>query len=81
MNNKVQFYLQAGAEEVWIIWEDGIVDYYGKMGKMEKSGYGVSVKLSATNRLLAKGGQEIKPFAHDFTNTPHNKLYYPNNRT
>ena len=45
MTNKMQFYLQAGAEEVWIVWENGIVDYYDKTGKLECSGYGVSVVL------------------------------------
>lgn len=45
MTNKVQLYLQAGAMEVWIVWENGIVDYYGKTGKLEQSAYGVSVKL------------------------------------
>ena len=45
MNNKVQLYLQAGAEEVWIVWENGAVDYYDKSGKLECSGYGVIVKL------------------------------------
>ena len=45
MTNKVQLYLQAGAEEVWIVWENGIVDYYDKTGKLELSGYGVNVKL------------------------------------
>ena len=48
MTNKVQLYLQAGAEEVWIVWENGIVDYYSKTGKLELSGYGVSVKLPVT---------------------------------
>ncbi|MDP2902360.1 MAG: Uma2 family endonuclease [Methylovulum sp.] len=45
MLNKVQLYLQAGAEEVWIVWENGIVDYYGNTGKLEQSGHGISVKL------------------------------------
>lgn len=45
MSNKVDLYLQAGATEVWVIWENGIVDYYGKTGKLEKSGYDVTVKL------------------------------------
>ena len=45
MTNKVQLYLQSGAVEVWIVWENGIVDYYGKTGKLEFSGYGVNVKL------------------------------------
>lgn len=46
MINKAQLYLQAGAEEVWIIWENGIVDYYNKAGKLESSSYGVNIKLS-----------------------------------
>ena len=41
MNNKVQLYLQAGAEEVWIVWENGTVDFYDKTGKLEC--YGVIV--------------------------------------
>jgi Uma2 family endonuclease len=45
MTNKAQLYLQAGAEEVWIVWENGIVDYYGKDGKLEQSVYVISVKL------------------------------------
>jgi Uma2 family endonuclease len=45
MANKAELYLQAGAKEVWIIWENGIVDYYGKMGKLESSAYGVNVTL------------------------------------
>jgi Uma2 family endonuclease len=43
MSNKAQLYLQAGAEEVWIVWENGIVDYYGKTGKLKQSAYGVNV--------------------------------------
>jgi len=46
MTNKVQLYLQAGAEEVWIVWENGIVDYYGKTGKLEQSAYGVNVAIA-----------------------------------
>jgi Uma2 family endonuclease len=45
MANKAQLYLQAGAEEVWILWEIGTVDYYDKTGKLECSGYGINVKL------------------------------------
>ncbi len=45
MTNKAQLYLQAGAEEVWVVWENGIIDYYDKIGKIEKSSYCVSVKL------------------------------------
>ena len=45
MTNKVQLYLQAGAEEVWIVWENGVVDYYGKTGKLEQSTYGIKVTI------------------------------------
>jgi Uma2 family endonuclease len=45
MNNKVQLYLQAGAEEVWIVWENSIIDYYNQTGKLEKSAYGVNIKF------------------------------------
>lgn len=45
MTHKVQLYLQAGAREVWIIWENGLIDYYGVMGRLEQSGYGIVVKL------------------------------------
>jgi Uma2 family endonuclease len=46
MINKAQLYLQAGAAEVWIIWENGIIDYYDKTGKLELSSYGVNIKLA-----------------------------------
>ncbi|MGR8933354.1 MAG: Uma2 family endonuclease [Gammaproteobacteria bacterium] len=45
MVNKAGLYLQAGAEEVWVIWEDGAVDYYGKVGRLDQSAYGLSIKL------------------------------------
>jgi len=45
MTNKVQLYLQAGAEEVWIVWENGVVDYYDKTGKLEQSTYGINVAI------------------------------------
>jgi len=45
MLNKVQLYLQAGAQEVWIVWENGIIDYYGKAGKLEQSTYGINVTI------------------------------------
>ncbi len=44
MTNKVQLYLQAGAEEVWIIWENGRVDYYDNTGKLAQSRHGISLK-------------------------------------
>ncbi|MGR9012586.1 MAG: Uma2 family endonuclease [Gammaproteobacteria bacterium] len=50
MTNKAQLYLQAGAEEVWVVWENGIVDYYDKTGKLELSRYGINVKLPQNQR-------------------------------
>ena len=46
MVNKAQLYLQAGAVEVWVVWENGGVDYYGKAGKLEQSAYGVNLIVS-----------------------------------
>jgi Uma2 family endonuclease len=45
MIEKTQLYLQADATEVWIVWEKGTVDYYGKTGKLGGSEYGIVVKL------------------------------------
>lgn len=45
MVNKAQLYLQAGAKEAWVVWEDGIVDYYGKTGRLEKSAYDIILQL------------------------------------
>lgn len=45
MIDKAHLYLQAGAEEVWVLWENGIVDYYDKTGKLDHSNYGVKVSL------------------------------------
>jgi Uma2 family endonuclease len=45
ISNKVRLYLQAGAAEVWVVWENDIVDYYDISGKLRQSSYGVSVTL------------------------------------
>lgn len=45
MIDKAQLYLRAGANEVWIVWEDGITDYYGKNGKQGISSYSVTIKI------------------------------------
>lgn len=45
MNNKIKLYLHAGALEVWVIWENGVIDYYDKTGKIPQSGYGFRVKI------------------------------------
>ena len=40
VTEKVELYLQAGAEEVWIF----LVDYYGKLGKLDESSFGIHLK-------------------------------------
>ena len=45
MLNKTKLYLSAGAQEVWIYWEDDRVEFYNMAGQIEKSSYDISVKL------------------------------------
>lgn len=45
MTNKVRWYLQAGAKEVWVVWENGVIDYYDVTGKLAQSAYIPMVKL------------------------------------
>lgn len=45
MYNKVKLYLAAGAKEVWIYWENELVEFFNESGQIEQSGYGVTVKL------------------------------------
>ncbi len=49
MTNKVSWYLQAGATEVWVVWEQGLIEYYSISGQLEQSAYGVDVKLPVLN--------------------------------
>lgn len=49
MVNKARLYLQSGAHEVWVVWENGAIDYYGAAGKLEKSAFDISVRLPASN--------------------------------
>jgi Uma2 family endonuclease len=49
MANKVGWYLQAGAKEVWIVWENGLIDYYDVSGKRAQSAYVALVKLPNVN--------------------------------
>ncbi|MGH8477938.1 MAG: Uma2 family endonuclease [Methylococcales bacterium] len=46
--NKAQLYLHAGAQEAWVVWEDGVTEYYGKSGNLDRSAYGVAVKFTPT---------------------------------
>ncbi|KJV05308.1 Uma2 family endonuclease [Methylocucumis oryzae] len=45
MRNKVGYYLQAGASEVWVVWENGIVEYYDAQGLKTQSSFGVTLAL------------------------------------
>lgn len=45
MANKVHWYLQAGAKEVWVVWENSVIDYYDVTGKLAQSAYIPIVKL------------------------------------
>ncbi|MEI6707880.1 MAG: Uma2 family endonuclease [Methylococcales bacterium] len=49
MANKVCWYLQAGAVEVWVAWEQGEIDYYNASGKLAQSAYGLTVTLPKLN--------------------------------
>ena len=43
LNEKAQLYLEAGAVEVWIVREDGMVELYGPEGRREQSVFGIQV--------------------------------------
>jgi Uma2 family endonuclease len=49
MLNKVSWYLQAGAKEVWIVWETGMIEYYDVSGQLEQSAFGLIIKLPKLN--------------------------------
>lgn len=49
MLNKVSWYLQAWAKEVWVAWENGIIEYYDLSGQLEHSAYIAVVQLPKLN--------------------------------
>jgi Uma2 family endonuclease len=49
MLNKVSWYLQAGAKEVWVVWESGGVEYYDDSGQLDRSIYIETVQLPKLN--------------------------------
>ncbi|CAG1021108.1 hypothetical protein DOJK_00786 [Patescibacteria group bacterium] len=49
MLNKVSWYLQAGAKEVWVVWENGIIEYYDGSGQLVQSNYIAVVQLPKLN--------------------------------
>lgn len=46
LGEKIELYLAAGAEEVWLVSETGITEYFDATGAVCQSKYGVSVVLS-----------------------------------
>jgi Uma2 family endonuclease len=45
IQEKVQAYLAAGAAEVWIVGEDGTIEYHDRSGKLDRSSLKVSITL------------------------------------
>ncbi len=45
MEEKIALYLSHGTIEVWVVSEEGDVDYYDQQGKMESSGFDVKITL------------------------------------
>ncbi len=45
IQEKIQAYLAAGAAEVWVVDEDGFVEYHNRSGKLEGSSFNVSITL------------------------------------
>jgi Uma2 family endonuclease len=45
MREKIQAYLNAGAREVWIVGDDGRIDYHDRGGKKPGSSFDVKVSL------------------------------------
>ena len=45
IHEKVQAYLAAGAAEVWIIGEDGNIEYHDRSGRIDRSSFKVSISL------------------------------------
>ena len=45
VHEKIRAYLAAGASEVWIVNEDGIIEYHDRGGKRDQSSFTVSIKL------------------------------------
>jgi Putative restriction endonuclease len=45
IDEKTRAYLQAGAEEVWLVSEDGAIRYIGGDGERTKSSFAIAVSL------------------------------------
>lgn len=45
MLHKINLYLEAGAKEVWIYWENGKIEFYDNTGQLAQSNFNITVKL------------------------------------
>jgi len=45
IEEKIRAYLAAGASEVWVVSEDGIIEYHGRSGRQERSAFNVNITL------------------------------------
>ena len=45
IQEKTRAYLAAGAAEVWVVSEDGIIEYHGRSGRQDRSSFNVSITL------------------------------------
>jgi Uma2 family endonuclease len=45
IREKLRAYLAAGAREVWIVAEDGTIEYHDQNGKQNTSSFNISVSL------------------------------------
>ena len=45
IREKIQAYLAAGASEVWVVGEDGTIEYHDRGGKQDRSSFNVSITL------------------------------------
>ena len=45
MQEKIALYFQRGAEECWLVTEEGRVRFFGLEGEREVSSFGVAVSL------------------------------------
>ena len=45
MQEKIRLYLDRGATEVWLVYEDGQVEFYNRSGAVTKSQFDISIAL------------------------------------
>jgi Uma2 family endonuclease len=45
IQEKIRAYLAAGALEVWIVGENGVIEYHDRTGKQDRSSFNLSISL------------------------------------